>query len=866
MALSPGDRLGPYEIVAPLGAGGMGEVYRAKDTRLGRDVAVKVLPQHLSSNAEIRARFEREAKTVSSLNHPHICTLHDVGREGNTDYLVMELIEGETLAQRLARGALPLPDVLRIAAQIADALDRAHRAGVTHRDLKPGNVMLTRSGAKLMDFGLARGTGLGPVSDMTSSPTVAGPLTTEGTIIGTFQYMAPEQLEGQPADARADLWALGCVLYEMATGRRAFEGKSQASLITAIMGSQPPPVSQVTPLAPPALDRLVAACLTKDPSERIQSAHDAKLQLGWMAEGGTATSSAASASRGRKGWIVPAGLAAALLLGAVAGYLGRGKPVSAAGSAANIDYQQITFEEGFIYSARFAPDGRTIVYSADWDGKPRDVFVTSLDSAEFRPLGFPGADLLAVSRTGELAILSGSIIPSGNPYARRGTLARASMTGGSPRPETDRTRYADIAGDGKTALIRDDGRRVSVEYPAGTVIAEMPIVRNAGYGTPGFYNPRLSPSGKHIAFFERRPGEQVAVRICDAGGKSVASISPYTDWWGLAWSRDDELWYAATEAAGLKVNVYALDLKGRRRVLYRAPTGLTVHDVSPQGDLLASFDRPWTRIEVLDGSGTTPRDRSWRESGEMAGFAHNHAVLISQEGNSGGPKGSVYALAPGASEAVRISDGFGMAISPDGSKALVSSGDVPPKVSIVPIGAGQPQPLGLPDVELIEWGGWHPDGRLVLQVIRSGGKSALLSLPPGGGAPAALLPEGLSARGDNLFSQNGSRMIATDDDGRLMICALDSSTCRPLPGASAGDDLAGWNAEGTAVFVYRKQVVPAAVERIDVETGARTTWKTVTPLFPAVSGLTRLVVSPDGAVAYDYNRIRTEMYAIKGLK
>jgi eukaryotic-like serine/threonine-protein kinase len=324
MSVSPGTRLGPYEIVGPLGAGGMGEVYRATDTRLGRDVAVKVLPKHLSSNPEIRARFEREARTVSSLNHPHICTLHDVGREGDTDFLVMELVEGETLAQRLEKGALPLAEVLRVGAQIADALDRAHRAGVMHRDLKPGNVMLTKSGAKLMDFGLARATGLGAASELTSSPTVAGPLTAEGSIIGTFQYMAPEQLEGQEADTRADLWALGCVLYEMATGKPAFTGKSQASLIAAVMGNEPVPISQLSPLTPPALERLVQACLAKDPADRIQSAHDVKLQLNWMAAGDSqagapAPVGAARPRRGRAAWMAPAVVAVALVLGAVAG-------------------------------------------------------------------------------------------------------------------------------------------------------------------------------------------------------------------------------------------------------------------------------------------------------------------------------------------------------------------------------------------------------------------------------------------------------------------------------------------------------------------------------------------------------------------
>ena len=322
MTLNPGTRLGPYEIVAPLGAGGMGEVYRAKDTRLGREVAVKVLPQHLSASPEVRARFEREARTISGLNHPHICTLHDVGREGDTDYLVMELVEGETLAQRLARGALPAADVLRLGAQIADALDRAHRAGVIHRDLKPGNVMLTKSGAKLMDFGLARTTGLaGPpgsasMATMTHSPTMAAPLTAEGTILGTFQYMSPEQLEGVEADARSDLWALGCVLYEMATGKRVFEGRSQATLISAIMTTQPPPVSQVAPMSPPALDRLVSACLAKDPADRVQSAHDVKLQLQWAAEGGSQTGASALVGNAhtRRGRHLP-WMAASLLVG-----------------------------------------------------------------------------------------------------------------------------------------------------------------------------------------------------------------------------------------------------------------------------------------------------------------------------------------------------------------------------------------------------------------------------------------------------------------------------------------------------------------------------------------------------------------------
>jgi hypothetical protein len=286
MSLPAGSRLGPHQIVSALGAGGMGEVYRARDTRLGRDVAIKVLPQHLTSSDGARARFEREARLISGLSHPNIGALYDIGCEGSTDYLVMELIEGETLADRIARGPMPTADVLRIGAQIADALDAAHRAGVVHRDLKPSNVMLSRSGAKLMDFGLARGGGPARVGSssghaLTQAPTVVGALTTEGSLVGTFQYMAPEQLEGRDADARCDLWALGCVLYEMATGRRAFDGQSQASLISAIMKDEPRPMQQLATMAPMHLDLAVRACLAKDPDLRWQSARDLAIALRW---------------------------------------------------------------------------------------------------------------------------------------------------------------------------------------------------------------------------------------------------------------------------------------------------------------------------------------------------------------------------------------------------------------------------------------------------------------------------------------------------------------------------------------------------------------------------------------------------------
>src|ERR1700687_597739 len=323
MGLATGTKLGPYEIQSALGAGGMGEVYRARDARLGRDVAVKVLPANLSSDPSLRQRLEREAKAVSKLSHPHICTLHDIGHQDGVDFLVMELVEGETLEQRVIKGPLPPEQTLRYAAQIADALAKAHKLGITHRDLKPSNVMLAKSGAKLMDFGLAKQSGVGPLAAALTEMTVEqAKLTSDGMIVGTFQYMAPEQLEGKEADARTDIFAFGELIHEMVTGKPAFSGKSRASLIAAILTTEPPPITELQPLTTPALEHVVKKCLAKDPDERWQSASDLAIELKWMAEGGSQAGAPLPQVSTRKysdrlAWAITAGaLLAAVVLAA----------------------------------------------------------------------------------------------------------------------------------------------------------------------------------------------------------------------------------------------------------------------------------------------------------------------------------------------------------------------------------------------------------------------------------------------------------------------------------------------------------------------------------------------------------------------
>ncbi len=391
MPLSQGTRLGPYEIVAPVGAGGMGEVYRARDTRLDRTVAVKVLPARLAANPEFRQRFEREARVISSLNHPHICVLHDIGRQDGIDFLVMEYLEGETLAARLARGALPTEALLEYAGQMAQALAAAHRQTVYHRDLKPGNVMLTKTGAKLLDFGLAKvGPTAGPQGagvNLSVLPTQALDLTQKGTILGTFQYMSPEQIQGKEADARSDIFAFGAVLYEMATGHKAFEGKSVASVIAAIIDSEPTPIATLQPASPPLLDQLVRKCLEKDPEKRWQSALDVASALGWAGEGAKGRPGHEARGRPRAwGWIAATAVLA-LAASLLAAVHFREKPPEAQTTRFIIEPPEKT---RFMLRPVLSPDGRHIAGSVQ-SGKGFQVAIRSLDSLATRLL--PGTDL-----------------------------------------------------------------------------------------------------------------------------------------------------------------------------------------------------------------------------------------------------------------------------------------------------------------------------------------------------------------------------------------------------------------------------------------------------------------------------------------
>jgi eukaryotic-like serine/threonine-protein kinase len=517
----PGAQLGPYEVLAPLGAGGMGEVYRAKDKRLDRTVALKVLPPHLAADPDLRQRFEREARAASSLNHPHICALFDVGRQEGIDFLVMEYLEGETLADRLSRGPLPTEQVLRYGIEIADALDKAHRQGIVHRDLKPGNVMLTKAGTKLLDFGLAKlhGAQAAPTASMLSAlATAARPLTERGTVLGTFQYMAPEQLEAKEADARSDLFALGSLLYEMATGKRAFTGKSQASLIAAILSAEPPPLASVQPMAPPALERLVKVCLAKDPDDRLQTAHDVMQELKWIAEAGSAAGVPASVaarrkSRERLAWIL-AGVLPVAASAATLFLASRLKPATALRSTRFV--VPAPDRAADLLYATLSPDGRMLAFRATVDGKT-SVWLRPLDSLEARPL--PGTEGAAdFTWSDDSRFLAFSAPPE---------VKKIAVAGGPPLPlfRMENLSLGEWSRDG-TLLFTNltDGVIYKASSSGGTPTAVTTVEK----GASEVHNyPSFLPDGRHFLFLARRTSlETSAITLGSLDSPKTRSLLP----------------------------------------------------------------------------------------------------------------------------------------------------------------------------------------------------------------------------------------------------------------------------------------------------------------------------------------------------
>ena len=823
MALTSGTKLGPYEIIAPLGAGGMGEVYRALDTRLDRTVAIKILPSHLSDDAMRRQRFEREAKAVSSLNHPHICTLYDVGRQDGVDFIVMEYVEGVTLAARLEKGPLPTVEVLEYGIQLASALDKAHRNGVTHRDLKPGNIMLTKSGTKLLDFGLAKAapplaagaTG----ATLTNAAAQADPVTREGAVVGTVPYMSPEQVEGKEVDARSDIFSLGAVLYEMVTGRRAFQGQSDFSIASAILVKDPDPISTLHPLTPPALERTIRVCLAKDPDARWQSAGDLCKELRWIADSGSQigvpmAAAVRRAIRPRIAWILTtvfAVVAAAALLFALRSARGP-EPLA---------FRQLNFRREAVFQAAFA-DKETVVYSAATWGNTPQIFMVRPDYPEPKPLGPPGMQLLAVSSKGELAVLIGAKYVWYRLFT--GTLARMPLDGGAPREIQEGVRQADWSPDGsQLAIIREVGGKDRIEYPIGKVLREV-----SGYMS----DVRVSPQGDRIAYFEhpRKWDDRGSVNIVDLAGNNFVLSEGYWSERGLAWSPNGEEVLFSASLSGGSFTVYAVTLSGKRRIAYQAPGGLTIQDVARDGRWLATrLDYRYAAMVHTPGNAADrdeDRDLSWLNT--------SHARALSQDGHTllfaETALGTNYAVClrkTDGSPVVRLGEGWPADLSADGKLALAVVQSRPPQLVIYPTGAGETQQLKRGEIENYVTAQWFRDGKSVLINGNETGKSTRFYVQEVGGAAARpVTPEGTR---DGWLSADGKLVLARGPDGKYSVYPISGGEPRPVPGLTEADVLAQWSADGRAVLVYRRAEIPCHLERVDLASGHRTLFKEFAP-------------------------------------
>jgi hypothetical protein len=878
MQLTSGTRLAHYEIAAAIGKGGMGEVYRAKDTRLGRTVAIKVLPPDLAAAPERRRRFEQEARAVSALNHPHICTLYDVGSvtlpdqpgAPPTEYLVMEHLEGQTLADRLGKGPLPVREVLDIGAQVADALAKAHRQGILHRDIKPGNVMLTKAGAKLLDFGLAKARpGAAAPDDGRTVAMTRGPVTEVGLVVGTVPYMAPEVLEGREADARVDIFALGAMLYEMVAGRRPFGGESQASLIASILTAEPTPLTELAAVTPPALDRLIRRCLAKDPDARWQSAGDIAHQLEGLTEelrlpgSGTQTRIPVAAPvtswRRRAAW---AALGVCLLVAVGAGAY---RIAERNAQHPQPTFHRLTFRQGTVNSARFTADGLNVLYTAAWEGRPTQTFMVRTDGVDSEPReALKGRAIVSISARNEIAMLGGM------------TLATAPLTGGTPKALAEQVSSADWSPDGaQLAVVRVSSGRRSLEYPFGKVIyrADNPEVQ--------FSDLRVSPGGELIAFFENVSRHGFITVVDRTGRKRVQSEEIQSIGGKLAWSPDGkEVWFSRLTGAGTET-IRALDLSGRERTVLRSP-GLELFDVSRDGRVLLVNRNAVISIFGRGPGDTAERNLTYYGWSLLQDISPDGRSILFTEGGESNPESdwSAFIRSTDGSPPQALGRGYVYGkLSPNGRWAAVNKfTDKGNSVALVPIGAGDERLLTNVEQVPHNIAGWLPDSSAVLFGSRN-----RVWLAPVNGEPRAITPEGWWVTGgsaggvfrEDVIAPDGRHYLCANnvpDDDWLYLCAIDAPVSTSLPRYV---DLSKWRAIGWTADGRRLRVhnwAPGIARRLfllDPATGAAEPWKEIgAHLDPAgLAGINRLYFSADGeSYAYQIQRQLATLYVAEGVK
>jgi serine/threonine protein kinase/dipeptidyl aminopeptidase/acylaminoacyl peptidase len=835
--LTPGTRVGPYEIVTPLGAGGMAEVYRARDARLDRDVALKVIAEALGSDPGLVARFEREARLAGSLQHPNVVAVHDVGQHEGAPYLVTELLQGETLRERLSRGPVPLATALDWTEQMAEGLAAAHARGIVHRDLKPENVFLTRDGrAKLLDFGIAKlvealpGTAPHGLMEGTLSPSASA--TEAGRLFGSPGYMSPEQVRGEPVDARTDIFTLGAILLEMLSGKRAFPGASLAETLQVILRDEP---AALPPEVPPPVARVVRRCLEKDPERRFQSAKDLAFHLQALRSGtgDLPARAGGSPSSSRRRWRLP--LLAVLTLAAVA-------LAARIGWLAHRDIQpsvqRLTFRRGLVSTARFAPDGRRLFFTASWSGEPKHIYSTTVDHPDFRPLEVEDAELLAVSSSGELAI---TLHPTGGFFTDgdRGLLARVPAVGGAPREVLDGVSYADWAPDAANlAVVHQVGSRSRLEFPIGHVLYE-----SSGW----LSHPRVSPKGDRVAFIEHPslydyPGSLLVV---DASGRSQLLAENSARIGGVAWSpAREEVLFTQDEGTGRLFSVWASDLKGRQRLVYRGTTDLILEDLSRDGRALALAVEQRLETGVTKVGDPSVKTLSWLSISALDDISSDGSTVLFTENDRTANLGKTDGAPP-----VHLFEAKALALSLDGKWALaVRAHEVPESraLLLLPTGAGLGRSIDVTPLEIIRRGRFLPDGRRVAVIARDpdSREFAVHLVDTETGKAKAISPPGLSGYFLEV-SPDGKRVATVGAGGVLTVYPVEGGPAISLSELGPLWVPAGW-AEDGGLFVRQLYDIPARVYRLDLGTRRREPLVTIAP--PESSGvhwMSRLKVTPD---------------------
>ena len=862
MTLTPGTTIGPYRIERELGRGGMGQVYLANDSRLERRVAIKTLPEDLRANADLLARFQREARLLASLNHSGIAAIYGIEEAQGHQYLILEYVEGESLADRLARGALPVEEALALAKQIAEALEAAHERGVVHRDIKPSNVMLTRDGtAKVLDFGLARaadGTAASPnaaldgrspsVVAMRSSPTIPG------AILGTAGYMSPEQARGKPVDKRTDIFSFGCLLYEMLTGRGPFPGETITDSLAAVI-SHEPDWSALPESLGPSTRRVLARCLEKNPRLRYRDIGDVAFDLD-----AARTMDAAGKSETRSTRSVAWAVAA--ICGVAAVVLGALLWKRPSATSKPLQYERITYAPQFMTNARFTSDARTVVFSAARSGNTTELFVKGPQDAQPRTIGSPNLQLLSVSSMGELAVLVRCKYLCHRTYI--GMLARMPLAGGAPREILDDVTGADWTPDGADlAVVRQVGPASRLEFPAGNVLWEA-----AGY----ISDLRLSRDGRRLAFTSHAyvADNRGQVVIIDLEGKALARSVEYWGVEGLAWSADGaSVLYSAAAQDGETFMVRELTLDGSAREVLTDHTGIELLDVDTSGRLLATDYRITASVFARFVGADGEREFPWLGKTFLPVLSRDGRTLVfNDQSRMAGKYYSVCLQPTDGSPPARLGDGIAVDFAPDGASVLVLVQSEPPRMLIYPIGAGTSRDVSDPEFVAYDFTAmrYTADGRGVLYCgSRKGQASRAYLLDLASGVARPVTPEGTS-RG--FASPDGKSVVARDAEGRFQRYPLDGSAPTPVAGLDNDDYIVRFRPDGKSLIAIRPQEVPSRIESIDLETGRRTFLREIAPDNKVgAMGLVGMVFSDDEkSYAYSIARSVGELFTVEGVR